>query len=101
MLRSKLNGVDVGDTNYSREFAKRIDDNVYEIMKKDIRKNMNIKLDAIDKKRQAGLMMDKMPRPDLSAKSLAKSAKGVFNDAGFADEQLEGMGWDGSISRRE
>ena len=124
--RSKLNGADVGDTNHNRQFAKKIDDNVYEIMKKDMRKNMNIKLDATDTKRPAGLMMDKMtpnrrtgqmhavaipvpenplsldylkpmmlevpPVPDLSAQSLAKSAKEVFNDAGFEDEQVEGMG---------
>ena len=50
---------DVSDMNHSREFAKKIDGNVYEIMK-DTRKNMNIKLDATDKTRPAGLMMDKM-----------------------------------------
>ena len=60
MLRSKLNGADVGNTNHSREFAKKIDENVYEIMKKDMGKNINIKLDATDKKRPAGLMVDKM-----------------------------------------
>ena len=39
---SKLNGADVGGTNHSRKFSKKIGDNVYEIMQKDMRKNMDI-----------------------------------------------------------
>ena len=134
MLRAKLNGADVGDTNHSREFAKKIDVATYEVMKDDMRKNMIKHLDATERRRPAGLMMDKMtpnkrtgqmhavvipvpenplsqdflkpmmlevpPMPNLSASGLASTAKEVFNDAGFLDDQLEGMGWDGEYIKK-
>ena len=60
MLRAKLNGCHVGDTNHSHAFAKKIDDSTYNVIKDDMRKNMNKKLDSTQQKRPAGLMMDKM-----------------------------------------
>ena len=32
--------------------------------------------------------------PNLSAVGLASTAKMIFNDSGFSDDQLEGVGWD-------
>ena len=60
MLRAKLNGEDVGDTNHSRFFAKKLDEAIYMEMKAITKEQMNIKLDATKKKRPAGFMMDKM-----------------------------------------
>ena len=41
------------------------------------------------------MMLEVPPVPNLSAEGLATTALHVFHDAGFTDEQLEGMGWDG------
>jgi hypothetical protein len=60
MLRAKLNGEDVGDTNHSRFFAKKLDEAIYNEMKAAMNEQMNVKLDATKKKRPAGFMMDKM-----------------------------------------
>ena len=60
MLKAKLNGEDVGDMNHSRKFAKQLDDAIYSEMKENMKEKMNEKLDATEKKRPAGLMMDKM-----------------------------------------
>ena len=60
MLRAKLNGCEVGDTNHSDDFAKKIDDSTYSVIKDDMRKSMRKELDATEKKRPAGLLMDKM-----------------------------------------
>ena len=134
MLRAKLNDCHVGDTNHSHAFAKKIDDSTYNVIKDDMRKNMNKKLDSTQQKRLAGLMMDKMTPnkqtgqmhavvipvpenplsqdflkpmmldvptvPNLAAAGLAESAKNVFNDAGFGDDQLEGIGWDGEYVKK-
>ena len=103
----------------------------YNVLKDDMRRSMSIKLDATDRRRPAGLMMDKMTpnkrtgqmhavdipisknplsqdflkpmileiplMPNLSANGLAKE---VFNGAGFLDDQLEGMGWDGEYVKK-
>ena len=60
MLRAKMNGADVGDQNHSREFAKKLDGAIYKEMKEKMKESMNTKLVATEKKRPAGLMMDKM-----------------------------------------
>ena len=60
MLKAKLNGLDVGDINHSRKFAKSLDDAIYDEVKYNIKKNMEMELDATKKKRPAGLLMDKM-----------------------------------------
>ena len=134
ILRAKLNGCDVGDTNHSREFAKKIDVSTYHVMKDNIKRNMMKPLDATERRRPAGLMMDKMTpnrrtgqmhavvipvpenplgqdflkpmmlevpsMPNLSANGLASTAKEIFNDAGFLDDQLEGLGWDGEYVKK-
>ena len=41
------------------------------------------------------MMLEVPPVPDLSAEGLATTAIRVFCEAGFTDDQLEGMGWDG------
>ena len=60
MLRAKMSGADVGDQNHSREFAKKLDGAIYKEMKVNMKESMNTKLAATEKKRPAGLMMDKM-----------------------------------------
>ena len=60
MLRAKLNGEDVGDQNHSDDFAKKLDFAIYSEMKAQMKEQMEAKLDATDKKRPAGFMMDKM-----------------------------------------
>ena len=103
-------------------------------MKDFIRRNMRAKLQDTERRRPAGLMMDRMkqnkrtgqthalvipvpenplslyfqkpmmlevpPMPNLSAMGLASTAKKVFNGAGFLDDQLEGMGWDGEYIKK-
>ena len=46
------------------------------------------------------LMLEVPPTTDLSAEGLAKLAKEVFNNAGFSDERLEGVGWDGEYEKK-
>ena len=41
------------------------------------------------------LMLEVPPVKQHDAEGLAKSAKEVFTSAGFSDDQLEGVGWDG------
>ena len=134
MLRGKLNGTDMGDTNHGRQYPKKLDGAIYEEMKYNMTENMNTKLDATQQKRPAGLLMDKMtpsrrtgqmhavvipvpenpltqdllkammlevpPVPDLTAVGLAHTAFKVFKNAGFCDEQLEGIGWDGEYVKK-
>ena len=59
-MRAKLNGCHVGDTNHGHAFANKIDDSTCNVIKDDMRKNMNKKLESTQQKRPAGLMMDKM-----------------------------------------
>ena len=60
MLKAKMCGEDVGDINHSREFAKRLDVEIYNELKENMKESMVTELDATGKKRPAGLMMDKM-----------------------------------------
>ena len=60
MLRAKMNGADVGDTNHSRIFAAKLDEAIYKEIKENMKENMGKELDATGKRRPAGLMMDKM-----------------------------------------
>ena len=60
MLRCKMNGVDVGDQNHGRDFATKLDRAVYEEMKSMTKANMRLVLEATDRERPAGLLMDKM-----------------------------------------
>ena len=46
------------------------------------------------------MMLEVPPVPNLSAEGLATTALRVFHDAGFTDEQLEGMGWDGEYVKK-
>ena len=46
------------------------------------------------------MMLEVPPMPNLSAMGLASTAKEVFNGAGFLDDQLEGMGWDGEYIKK-
>ena len=41
------------------------------------------------------LMLEVPPVKQHDAECLANSAKEVFSSAGFSDDQLEGVGWDG------
>ena len=60
MLRAKMNGGDVGDINHNRKFAKNLDGAINREIKDNMMENMEKKLDATEKKRPAGLVMDKM-----------------------------------------
>ena len=44
------------------------------------------------------VMLELPPPIELSAEGLAETARKVFNDAGFGDDQLEGVGWDWVIT---
>ena len=46
------------------------------------------------------MMLEVPPVPNLSAAGLATAALGVFREAGFSDEQLEGVGWDGEYIKK-
>ena len=46
------------------------------------------------------MMLELPPPTDLSAEGLAETAKTVFNEAGFSDDQLEGIGWDGEYVKK-
>ena len=46
------------------------------------------------------MMLEVPPVPNLSAAGLATTALGVFREAGFSDEQLEGVGWDGEYIKK-
>lgn len=46
------------------------------------------------------MMLEVPPVPDLSAEGLATTAIRVFRQAGFTDDQLEGMGWDGEYIKK-
>ena len=46
------------------------------------------------------MMLEVPPVPDLTAEGLATTALRVFRDAGFSDEQLEGIGWDGEYVKK-
>ena len=46
------------------------------------------------------MMLEVPPVPDLSAEGLATTAIRVFREAGFTDDQLEGMGWDGEYVKK-
>ena len=59
-LRAKLTGTEVGDQQHSRFFAKKLDGAIYSELKDRIKESMNAELDATDRKRPAGLLMDKM-----------------------------------------
>ena len=56
----KMNGVDLGDINHSRKFAKELDQAIYETMKTDIKEKVERELDATNIKRPFGLIFDKM-----------------------------------------
>ena len=60
VLTAKLNGVDVGDINNSRIFAKDIDTALFETMKDDLKEALTTKLEATNEKRPLGLIFDKM-----------------------------------------
>ena len=45
-------------------------------------------------------MLELPPPNNLSAKGLAETARKVFNDAGFSDDQLECIGWDGEYIKK-
>ena len=60
MLRCKMNGVDVGDENHGRNFVTKLDRAIYEEMKSMMKANMRVTLEATDRERPAGLLMDKM-----------------------------------------
>ena len=60
MLRAKLIGTRVGDINHSRKFAKKLDGAIYSEMKQNMKDKMEEKLQATERKRPAGLLMDKM-----------------------------------------
>ena len=55
-----MNGVDVGDINSSRFFAKDIDTALFETMKDDLKEALTTKLEATNEKRPLGLIFDKM-----------------------------------------
>lgn len=57
LLTAKLNGTDIGDINHNRIFAKDFDTAIYEQMKVDIKKHLNISLEATDQKRPVGMVM--------------------------------------------
>ena len=46
------------------------------------------------------MMLEVPPVPVLSADGLAATALQVFHEAGFSDEQLEGVGWDGEYVKK-
>ena len=46
------------------------------------------------------MMLDVPTVPNLSAAGLASTAKMIFNDFGFSDDQLEGLGWDGEYVKK-
>ena len=60
ILTAQLNGVDVGDINHSRKFAKEIDRCLFETMKEDLKKALQTELEATGEKRPIGLTFDKM-----------------------------------------
>ena len=60
IVTAKLGGVDVGDINHSRKFAKEIDTSVFETMKEDLKIALNDELEATGEKRPLGLTFDKM-----------------------------------------
>ena len=60
MLRCKMNGVDVGDQNHCRNFATKLDRAIYAEMMLMTKANMRVTLEATDRERPAGLLMDKM-----------------------------------------
>ena len=47
------------------------------------------------------MMLEVPPVPNLSACGLACTAKEIFNDAGFLDDQLKGIGWDGEYIKKD
>ena len=60
ILTAKLNGVDVGDINHSRIFAKEIDFCLFDTMKEDLKTAIKTELEATGMKRPIGLTFDKM-----------------------------------------
>ena len=46
------------------------------------------------------LMLEVPPAKVLTADGLAKTAKEIFNEAGFSDDRLEGVGWDGEYETK-
>ena len=60
MLRAKLNNCDVGDTNHSDDFARKLDVSIYNVIKDGMKRNMESKLDSTKQRRPVGLLMDKM-----------------------------------------
>ena len=59
MLRAKLNNCDVGDTNHSDDFARKLDVSIYNVIKDGMKRNMESKLDSTKQRRPVGLLMDK------------------------------------------
>ena len=60
VLTAKLNGVDVGNINNSRFFAKDLDRAIFETMKDDLKNAMETELEATKERRPVGLLFDKM-----------------------------------------
>ena len=60
VLTAKLNGVDVGDINNSRFFAKDIDVALFDTMKDSLKEALGTELEASGELRPVGLLFDKM-----------------------------------------
>lgn len=121
-LKTKLNDEDAGDTHHGRSFSKILDNTIYESMNANIRHSINgFVMDKITPRKKTGQvhavivpvpensfdkhllvpMMVELPPPNnLSAKGLPETAKKVFNDAEFSDDQLKGIGWDGEYVKK-
>ena len=60
ILKGKLNGEDLGAINHSREFAKNLDQAIFETMRDDIKMKVESNLDSTNVARPFGLVFDKM-----------------------------------------
>ena len=60
VLTHNLNGVDTGDINNCRNFARDLTGNIVSVLKERISQNISTPLEATNKKRPVGLVADKI-----------------------------------------